>query len=155
MVIALIALFSSLGGVSYGLATNSIGSREVRNNSLTGADIRESSLRPATMWALVASNGELVRRSNSGTRSRRLGAGRYQVTFPRNISRCGFVVTPGSSGPLDGFSRVPANQDVGVAPSSRSRRALVYVTAFDDVTNGESGGNPPFPDVPAYVVVHC
>jgi hypothetical protein len=65
MVVALIALFISLGGVSYGVATGSVGSRElkdgavrsrdirdngvrgkdIRNGSVTGADVRESSLR--------------------------------------------------------------------------------------------------------------
>ena len=44
MVIALIALFISLGGVSYGLAAGSIGSREIENESLRGKDIRNGSL---------------------------------------------------------------------------------------------------------------
>jgi len=55
MVVALIALFISLGGVSYGVATGSIDSREIKNgtirgkdvkrNTLTGTRIKESSLR--------------------------------------------------------------------------------------------------------------
>jgi len=40
MAVALIALFVSLGGVSWGIASGSIGSREVRNNSIRSADIR-------------------------------------------------------------------------------------------------------------------
>lgn len=51
-VIAYLALFVALGGVSYGVATGSIDSREIKNNTirgkdvknLTGADIDESSL---------------------------------------------------------------------------------------------------------------
>jgi hypothetical protein len=66
MIVALIALFVSLGGVSYGVATGYIDGREiknnavgtkdlknndvrsgdVRNNSLTGADVNEASLGP-------------------------------------------------------------------------------------------------------------
>jgi hypothetical protein len=54
MVVALIALFCSLGGVSYGVARGTIGSsaikdnsvrsKDVRNNTLTGADVNESKL---------------------------------------------------------------------------------------------------------------
>src|SRR5215216_510142 len=40
MVIAMIALFVSLGGVSYGVATGSIDSREIKNNSVRSKDIR-------------------------------------------------------------------------------------------------------------------
>lgn len=45
MVVALIALFLSLGGVSYGLATGSIDSREIRNNTIRGKDIRDGTIR--------------------------------------------------------------------------------------------------------------
>ena len=45
MAVAMIALFVSLGGVSYGVATGSIDSREIRNNTVTSADIRNNSVR--------------------------------------------------------------------------------------------------------------
>jgi hypothetical protein len=45
LVVACIALFLSLGGVSYGLATGSIDSREIKNNSVSSADIRNNSIR--------------------------------------------------------------------------------------------------------------
>jgi hypothetical protein len=41
-VIASIALFVSLGGVSYGVATGSIDSREIKNNTIRSKDIRNS-----------------------------------------------------------------------------------------------------------------
>ena len=41
-VIASIALFVSLGGVSYGVATGSIDSREIKNNTVRSKDIRTS-----------------------------------------------------------------------------------------------------------------
>lgn len=44
MVVALIALFGSLGGVSYGLATGSISSREIRNNTILSRDVRNGAL---------------------------------------------------------------------------------------------------------------
>jgi hypothetical protein len=45
LVIACIALFISLGGVSYAVATGSIDSREIRNNTISSNDVRNNSLR--------------------------------------------------------------------------------------------------------------
>lgn len=44
LVIACIALFVALGGVSYGLATNSIDSREIADNTIRSKDIRNDSV---------------------------------------------------------------------------------------------------------------
>jgi hypothetical protein len=44
-VTATVALFIALGGTSYAAATASIGSREIRNNSVLSADIRNNQLR--------------------------------------------------------------------------------------------------------------
>jgi hypothetical protein len=44
-VISCIALFVSLGGVSYGVATGFIDSREIRNNTITSGDVRNNTLR--------------------------------------------------------------------------------------------------------------
>ncbi len=43
-VLAAMALFLSLGGVSYGLATGSIDGREIKNNTVRGADIRNATI---------------------------------------------------------------------------------------------------------------
>jgi hypothetical protein len=45
MVVALIALFVSLGGVSYGVATGSIDSRELKNNTVRSGDLRNNDVR--------------------------------------------------------------------------------------------------------------
>jgi hypothetical protein len=45
MVIALIALFVSLSGVSYGVATGFIDSREIKNNEIRSLDIRNNEIR--------------------------------------------------------------------------------------------------------------
>src|SRR3712207_2058599 len=45
MVVAMVALFVSLGGVSYGVATGSIDSREIKNNSVRGKDIRNGTIK--------------------------------------------------------------------------------------------------------------
>jgi hypothetical protein len=45
MVVAMIALFVSLGGVSYGVARGSITSRAIKNNSVRSVDIRNNQVR--------------------------------------------------------------------------------------------------------------
>jgi hypothetical protein len=45
LVIACIALFVSLGGVSYGVATGFIDSRELKNNTIRSKDVRNNTLR--------------------------------------------------------------------------------------------------------------
>lgn len=45
LVIACLALFISLGGVSYGVATGFIDSREIQNNTVRSKDIRNGTLR--------------------------------------------------------------------------------------------------------------
>ena len=63
LVVAAIALFLSLGGVSYGLATGSIDTREIRNNTIRGGDVRNGTLssrdlgdsgRPVRKWGPIA-----------------------------------------------------------------------------------------------------
>jgi hypothetical protein len=44
MVVALIALFVAMGGVSYGLATGSVNSREIKNNTVRSKDIRNNNV---------------------------------------------------------------------------------------------------------------
>lgn len=56
-VVAIIALFVSMGGVSYGVATGSIDGREIKNNSITGKDLRNNSVTAS----------EIKRRSLDGT----------------------------------------------------------------------------------------
>ncbi len=55
--VAVIALFISLGGVSYGVAIGSIDSREIKDNSIRGKDLRANSVTAS----------EIKRRSLDGT----------------------------------------------------------------------------------------
>jgi hypothetical protein len=45
MIVAMTALFVSLGGVSYGVATGSIDSREIKNGSIRNRDFKDGTLR--------------------------------------------------------------------------------------------------------------
>lgn len=57
LVIACVALFVSMGGVSYALATGSIGTREIKNSSIQGKDIGKDEITAR----------EIARRSIDGT----------------------------------------------------------------------------------------
>jgi hypothetical protein len=45
MIVALIALFASLGGVSYAFATGEIDTREIKNNDVRSLDVRNNEIR--------------------------------------------------------------------------------------------------------------
>lgn len=100
-----LALFIVLGGTSYAVATGSIDSREIRNNTirgkdvrtntLRGADINESSLRLAVAKGFATINGQGTNGSASvlnfggqqtatdppGVSAERQFSGTYLVTF--------------------------------------------------------------------------
>jgi hypothetical protein len=65
MVVALVALFVALGGTSYGVATGSIGSRQIKNNSIRSKDIRNNNvrgkdIRTGTIRSSDVGNGSLT-----------------------------------------------------------------------------------------------
>jgi len=49
------------------------------------------------LFAVVSSNGSLARAGCPGTASTLLNTGQYEVSFPRDITACGFVGTVGLS----------------------------------------------------------
>jgi hypothetical protein len=64
-VVAYLALFLALGGVSYGVATGSIDSREIKNNNVRSKDIRDNNLqsrdiRNGTVKSIDVGNGSLM-----------------------------------------------------------------------------------------------
>jgi len=120
MVVASIALFASLGGVSYGVATGSIDGREIKNGSVRGIDVKNRSLTGSDIAAdrlgggaikesslgtvpfagslensaVVAPTGTLVRGRGTST-ALRTAEGRYAVTFNRDVRGCVYVATIG------------------------------------------------------------
>ena len=134
LVIACIALFIALGGVSYGLATGAINGREIKNNSVTAKDIRNGSLRgneakpdgfggrvidESTLGtvpfaqgvaraAVVNPAGQVVR-ERGGASALRTDPGRYAVTFAGDVRGCIYSATIGdesTGGPGSGFISV-------------------------------------------------
>lgn len=164
MVVALIALFSSLGGVSYGLATGAINGREVKNRSLTGKDLRRDSVggsvvkesalgtvpaasvssqtSGATHFAAVSSEG--IPLQNRGVLSTfKIGDdGDYQIVFNKLITSCAYTATIASEGPVTNALR----GQIGVGLAASDHRALVVQT-----TNAQ--GQPA--KRPFHVAVFC
>lgn len=92
MIVALIALFISLGGVSWAVASGSIGSREIRNNSIRGSDIRNGTVKSADVG-----NGSLLAKD---FRRGQLPAGGIGPQGPRgNDGAPGAPGSPGLPGP--------------------------------------------------------
>jgi hypothetical protein len=123
MVIAAIALFVSLGGVSYGLATGSIDSREILNGSIRNPDFKNGTLRGqeakrdgfgggaikestlgqvrnsataegVTRQAVVTPAGTSVRVRGVGSTARS-AEGQYDVIFDRDVTACVYGATIG------------------------------------------------------------
>jgi hypothetical protein len=65
LVVSVVALFISMGGVSYGVATASIDSREIKNNTIRGKDVKNNSLKGADI--LERSLGEVRSASSAGS----------------------------------------------------------------------------------------
>lgn len=140
MVVALVALFMAMGGSAYALV---ITGASIKNGSVTGKDIRSRSL-PGTDIAKNRIGGNAIKESTLGTvpsagiadgmsryavvtgagvmaRGRgvssvaRIGTGRYQVIFDRDVRGCAYFATigdVGGAGPGTGFiatRQLPSN----------------------------------------------
>lgn len=55
-IVAYLALFVALGGVAYGVATGSIDSRELKNNTIRGKDVRDNGLTGKDVKALTGAD---------------------------------------------------------------------------------------------------
>jgi hypothetical protein len=164
MVVALVALFSSLGGVSYGLATGAINGREVKNRSLTGKDMRsgsvgsrvvkESSLGTvpsaafaglaggASHFAAVSDQGVPLARRGVLTTFKTTEDGDYQVVFDKDIRNCAYMATIVSEQAVTSALR----GQIGVGVAASDLRALQVQT-----TN--AAGSPA--KRPFHVAVFC
>ena len=169
MVVAGIALFVSLGGVSYGLATGAIDSREVKNNSLRSRDVRNGTLTGRDMggdrvgggavkesslgtvpaasiadgearFVSVTSAGVLARGRNVSSAAR-TSEGRYQVIFNRDVRNCAFLATIADAG-----AAAPPQGEIGASALSSNVNGVAVRTE-------NSGGNPA--DRPFHLIVPC
>ncbi len=65
LIISVVALFISMGGVSYGLATGSIDGREIKNSTIRGPDVRNNALTGADIRNNAVTGAD-VRESSLG-----------------------------------------------------------------------------------------
>lgn len=151
MVVACIALFMAMGGVSYGLATGSINSREIKNNTIRGKDIRNLTIASRDVkrdglggltinesrlgvvpsaeslsHTAVVTAGGAFRRGRGVSSAARTGVGRYQVIFNRDVRGCVYVASVG-----DSSAAPPGNGHAAVA-SLGSNVAGVAIRTFND-----------------------
>jgi hypothetical protein len=110
MVVASIALFVAIGGISWAAATigtndikngavtkkklhkNAVTSKKIKNGAVSGAKIQDGAVSRAnlggdqrTLWAAVQSNGTIAAQSG-GISVTALGAGSYVVDFGEDVS---------------------------------------------------------------------
>jgi hypothetical protein len=141
MVVALIALFVSLGGSAYAVAT--IGSDDIINGSIRNRDFKDGTLRgqeakrdgfgggaikestlaqvPSAGFAGVADGVRHAVISNTGgtvrargvTSSARVGAGVYEVIFDRDVRGCVYAATLG-----DESAAGPGNGQISVTSAA-------------------------------------
>lgn len=149
LVVALIALFVSLGGVSYGLASGSIDSREIKNNTIRTQDIRNNEVRGRDIRnstiqgrdvALDTLTGLDIRESTLDTVPRAGTAmlGRSPVAYA-HVASTGDVVAADSRGVGDGnVTRGGSGRYCFRGLGFSFRTAQVTVDYGDAAT----GGNP-------------
>jgi hypothetical protein len=125
MVVALIALFVALGGVSYGFATGSIDSREVKNNSLRSVDLRNNDVR-----SIDIRNNEIRGRDirNSTIRTEDIGANQVKGVDVLESS-LGEVPKAGSAGSLSSQAKISSQQGAGAAAQTIYDSGKLKLTA--------------------------
>jgi hypothetical protein len=112
MAVALLALFISLGGVSYGLASGSIGTREIRNNTIRSSDIRNgqvasrdlrnNDVRGADVRNGTLTGADLVEASLGKVPSAGHADVAYSPVAYARVAASGDVIESGSRGVADG-----------------------------------------------------
>jgi hypothetical protein len=162
LVISLIALFVSLSGVSYGVATGFIDSREIKNNEIRSLDIRNNQVRSRDLRnnevrgrdirnstvqgrdiALNTVTGEDVREDTLGkvpsalladTATNANGVSTLKIVPVTTMVEGAAPVTLATHGPLTLLGRCD--------PSGAATEASLAVTTTEDnsTAGGESGG---------------
>jgi hypothetical protein len=96
----------------------------------------------AKNWAVVESDGTLVR-SNGVASASRLGLGTYLVRFNANVNTCAYVADPGRTANLS--VAVPA---VASVTRRTGNKKGVYVQTFNEATHA-------FVDEPFHLMAYC
>ncbi|MBJ7358000.1 hypothetical protein [Nocardioides sp.] len=168
---ATLALVVALGGTSYAavnLPKNSVGSKQiakaavkssdVKNDGLTGKDIKESSLstvpsatsadqlggktlRGLSQWVHVETDGDIIAQSGGITVTDLAAPGRYRVNFPTDVSACGLNANVSAASPQADLGTFDPGMAM-VVRSSTGPNAVQVGTA--DVAAGGTYEDKPF-----------
>jgi hypothetical protein len=134
MVVALLALFIALGGVSYGVATGSIDSREIKNGSVQSRDVRNDSLMGVDVENNTLGGGDIA----AGTiRARDIAAGAIRGREITDRSISGRDVASNSLGDREiAEPQLEINRLGGIASGRyvRNVRTVRTATGNDPVT---------------------
>ncbi|MGH2975330.1 MAG: hypothetical protein ACRDLL_10760 [Solirubrobacterales bacterium] len=101
------------------------------------AAIQSKSSKARPLWAVVSTDGSLVRGHGAESAKQPFGPGdgAYQVTFNRNVTGCGLVATLGR---VNSASRNPDAGEIGVAYRHGDRRSVFVKTRASDGGPGDS-----------------
>jgi hypothetical protein len=126
-VISCIALFVALGGVSYGVATGSINSREIKNNTIRSRDVRNGGLLGKDLKRATVGSRE-VRESRLGTVPRAASVDGHNLapvsfrapagTPTRTILAVGGLIVNASCG---------AGNDLALTATTAANNAMIHV----------------------------
>jgi hypothetical protein len=125
-VIASIALFVSLGGVSYGVATGSIDSREIKNNTVRSRDVRNSQIFTQDIRNSTVRGGDV--RDNSLTGADVLESTLGTVPSANSASTANSAGTANNATNANTVGGRTANSLIRAASASDDSLALVGVS---------------------------
>lgn len=132
LAVAFVALFVSLGGVSYGVATGSIDSREIQNKSIQGEDVRERTLSGTKILQDKIGGNAIKEEGLDGTKIREVDAKLFGGRPPRDFDTRWVLVN--AAGQIEqqsgGFSVTSGYQANPPAAAGN-----VYINANEDLTN--------------------
>jgi hypothetical protein len=168
-VMSTLCFFLLLGGGAYAagqLGKNSVGTKQLKNNAVSSPKIKNGAVTqgkiskaaqaalkgatgpkgeagsPATnLWAVVASDGKLIR--GSGVTSTSQGAtkeGVYRVVFNQDVSACAFIATPAIEAETNGDSTFPNPAEATVGPLKENSKGVVVVRAAGDKPEEPASG---------------
>jgi hypothetical protein len=135
-VVGYLALFIALGGTSWAVATGSIDSREIKNNSILGKDIRTGTIRSSDVGngSLLAGDfkpGQLP----AGPRGAQGPAGPQGLRGPAGQDGFGMLVYPGNAETVANGASAEVTVGCPAGTSATGGDAFVNDATDTDVTN--------------------
>ena len=170
MVVACVALTVALGGTGYAatvLPRNSVGSAQVKNNSLLRQDFKQGQLQrgpagpagpagaagpagPAARWAVVRADGTIIAQSGGITPTAKPSAGAYILNFGSAVTGKLIIASSANAGDVGDRGTVSAGPCGGtpegsVCPSGNDTNHVRVITRKEGDSIAE--------DHPFYVAV--